>query len=41
MYVGVPNQKFALDKKLKDIKSMSPGPGNYEEPRIIGKTGNP
>ena len=41
MYVGVPNQKFGLDKKLKDIKGQTPGPGNYEENRTIGTMGVP
>ena len=41
MYAGVPNCKFGIDKRSKDWKEMSPGPGRYDELRNIGASGPP
>ena len=41
MYVGVPNCKFTLDKKSKEFKETTPGPGRYDEKRSLGSMGRP
>ena len=41
IYAGVPNCKFGQDSRVKNFKQNTPGPGRYDETRIIGTTGNP
>ena len=41
VYAGVPTWRFGHDPRVKDLKGGAPGPGRYDENRIIGSTGNP